>query len=207
VPLFIFAATVCRFIDDRIYGDPDEQLQKVLKFHTRNQQSKLNATYLPVLNKLLVKRTDTRILPLNTTERRHIIEEFQTIVGSIIILSSPLPAASLARLLNISQKRVNYRLDLLHSVLSIPSSESSMRLLHLSFRDFLLNPEKRETNPFWVDKQQTHKRLVAHYLRIIKGYLRANIYKLQAPSTPRLSISAETVEANLPSELQYTYLY
>jgi len=208
VPLFIFAATVCRSVDDRICGDPDEQLREVLKFETRSQQSKLDATYLPVLNKLLVRRTDTGLLPLSTTEKRRIFEDFQAIVGSIVVLASPLPAASLARLLDISQKQVNYRLDLLHSVLSIPCSSSSpVRLLHLSFRDFLLDPEKRETNPFWVDEHQTHKRLAAHCLRVMKGCLRTDICGLQAPSTPRSSISAETIEANLPSEVQYACLY
>jgi hypothetical protein len=56
VLLFIFAATVCRFVDDRVCGGPDEQLQEVLRFQTRSQESKLDATYLPVLNKLLVRR-------------------------------------------------------------------------------------------------------------------------------------------------------
>ncbi|KAM7189729.1 hypothetical protein V8F33_009868 [Rhypophila sp. PSN 637] len=82
------------------------------------------------------------LLPLNATERRRIVEEFQSIVGLIVVLASPLPATSLARLINIPQKRVDCRLDLLHLVLSIPPlSSSPVRLLHLSFRDFLLDPE------------------------------------------------------------------
>jgi hypothetical protein len=119
------------------------------------------------------------LLLLNATEKGRIVDEFRTIVGSIVILSSPLPAASLARLFNISQRRVDSKLDLLHSVLSIPSSSSpSVRLLHLSFRDFLLDPEKRETNPFWVDEQQTYKQLVVYCLCIMSGCLRTNIYGL-----------------------------
>jgi hypothetical protein len=208
VPLFIFAATVCRFVDDRICGNPDERLQEVLMFQTRSQESKLDATYLPVLNKLLVRRLDLGHLPLNARERRLIVKEFQTIVGSIVVLASPLPAASLARLVETSQTHVDCTLDLLHSVLSVPSSSSSpVRLLHLSFRDFLLDPEKCRTNQFWVNEQQTHKRLAGHCLRIMSENLQADICKLQAPATRRQAVNLQTIEAKLPSEVQYACLY
>ena len=32
VPLFIFAKTVCMFVEDRGFGDPKEQLNKILKY-------------------------------------------------------------------------------------------------------------------------------------------------------------------------------
>jgi hypothetical protein len=82
-----------------------------------------------------------------------------------------------------------------------------VRLLHLSFRDFLLDPEKRETNPFWVDEQQTHKRLAAHCLHVMSDCLRPDICGLQAPATPRSTINPETIKANLSSEVQYACLY
>ncbi|EXL93227.1 hypothetical protein NOF04DRAFT_14060 [Fusarium oxysporum II5] len=47
VPLFIFAATVCRFISQRRSASPDTQLQKVLAFETKSHESKMNPTYLP----------------------------------------------------------------------------------------------------------------------------------------------------------------
>jgi hypothetical protein len=90
-PLFIFAATICRFIRDRRCGRPNEQLAKVLKYHTPSQASKLNATYLPVLNQLL--------FGLTTLEKRSVLENFQQVIGSIIILISPLSANSLDRLI------------------------------------------------------------------------------------------------------------
>jgi hypothetical protein len=87
MPLFIFATTVCRFVRDRRCGQPNEQLAKILKYQTRSQASKLDATYLPVLNQLLVGVTES--------EKRGIVEEFQQVVGSIVILASPLSATSL----------------------------------------------------------------------------------------------------------------
>jgi hypothetical protein len=147
IPLFIFATTVCRFINDRKCGQPKDQLAKVLKYETRSQASKLDATYLPVLDQLLVGVT--------SSERRGLVKEFQQVVGSIIILASPLSTTSLDRLLGVPEGTVDSRTDLLHSVLSIPSlPDHPIRLLHLSFRDFLVDTEKRETNPFWVDENR-----------------------------------------------------
>ncbi|KAM3066489.1 hypothetical protein ACMFMG_011987 [Clarireedia jacksonii] len=160
IPLFIFATTVCRFINDRKCGQPKDQLAKVLKYQSRSQASKLDATYLPVLDQLLVGVT--------ISERRGLLEDFQQVVGSIVILASPLSATSLDRLLGVPEGTVDSRTDLLHSVLSIPSRpDHPIRLLHLSFRDFLTDTKKRETNPFWVDEKDAHKKLATRCLKLL----------------------------------------
>jgi hypothetical protein len=200
VPLFIFAATVCRFLADRKGGNPDKKLKKVLEHQTKSQKSKLDNTYLPVLEQLLID--------LSSSEKVQMLDQFRVIVGSIIILASPLSTRSLAQMLDVSVDNIDDILDWLHSVLSVPSASGSpVRLLHLSFRDFLLDPEKCETNPFWVDEQQTHKQLAAHCLRVMSESLRADICGLQAPGTPRSSIKPETLETSLPSAVQYACLY
>ena len=200
VPLFIFAATVCRFLADRKCGNPDKKLRNVLEYRTKSQESKLDNTYLPVLEQLLIDLSDR--------EKAQVLDQFRVIIGSIIILASPLSTCSLARMLDMSTDTIDDILDWLHSVLSIPSApESPVRLLHLSFRDFLLDPEKRETNPFWVDEQQTHRQLAAHCLRVMSGCLRTDICGLQAPATPRRAIDPKIIEASLPSEVQYACLY
>src|SRR5205814_9976618 len=116
IPLFTFAATVCRFLADRKCS-PDKQLNKVMAYQTRSQESKLDATYLPVLAQQLAG--------LSAREKDAVLEEFQTIIGSIVLLASPLSAASLASVLGIDRRDIDNRLDLLHSVLSVPSSSES----------------------------------------------------------------------------------
>jgi hypothetical protein len=88
VPLFIFAATVCRFLSDRKFGNPDKNLKRVLEYRTKSQQSKLDTTYLPILEQQL---TD-----LSSSERVKVLNQFRVIVGSIVILASPLSTRSLA---------------------------------------------------------------------------------------------------------------
>jgi hypothetical protein len=202
MPLFIFAATMCRFINDRKCGEPEEQLAKVLQYQTKSQESKLDATYLPVLNQLHVG--------LTASERREVVEGFREVVGSIVILANPLSTISLARLLGISKGKVDSRIDLLHSVLSIPSNpDIPVRLLHLSFRDFLLNSEKRETNPLWINEKDAHSKLATQCLELLSmgDNLKKDICNPQTPGRLRAEVNKQTIDAYLPSDVQYACQY
>ncbi|KAM0310598.1 hypothetical protein ACHAO8_007964 [Botrytis cinerea] len=202
IPLFIFATTICRFINDRKCRQPKEQLAEVLKYEGRSQVSKLGATYLPVLNQLVYE--------VNLSQRRGILQDFKQVVGSIVILASPLSATSLDRLLGVPEGTVDSRTDLLHSVLNIPSRpDHPVRLLHLSFRDFLIDTEKRETNPFWVDEKDTHKKLATRCIEFLSTgeNLKKDICNLRTPEKPRADIDKQTIDSYLPSEIQYACQY
>ena len=50
VPLFIFAATACRFIEDHCNtGTPTDKLEKILKQRPWDHEPQITATYLPVV--------------------------------------------------------------------------------------------------------------------------------------------------------------
>lgn len=197
VPLFIYAATVCRFIGDRKLGTPDGQLKKVLQPRPGHHLSKLGSTYLPVLDNLIV---DT-----SAEQHAEILGQFRYIVGSIIILASPLSTITLARMLDLPRVDIDSMLDMLHSVLSAPSSlHEPVRLLHLSFRDFLL--KKTAENAFWVDEAQTHKAMASNCLRVM-DCLQQDICQLGDPATHRSSVDPEKINTHLPPELQYACLY
>jgi WD40 domain-containing protein len=199
IPLFIFATTICRFLADRRCGSPAEQLREVMKYQTKIQESQLAVTYLPVLNQLI------RDLPEHKIAK--ILEEFRQIIGSIVILASPLSTYSLARILLVSKDTIDNRLDLLHSVLSIPSSPNApVRLLHLSFRDFLVSLEKGKSL-FWVDETETHNKMAANCLRLLDKHLRTDICGVKWPGAPRSTIRQQTIDKALPSEVQYACLY
>lgn len=196
IPLFIFAATVCRFLDDRKRGNPRGQLGKVLAYQGG---SKLDTTYRPVL--------DQQIAGLSGQEKDEVVQEFQHIVGSIVLLTSPLSTSALAQLLSLPRDTIDVRLDMLHSVLSIPpSAESPVRLFHLSFRDFLLDPEKREQNPFWIDEARTHMIITNSCLRIMKEFLRSDICNLRSLGLEGSIIDSQKVNADIPAAVQYACL-
>ncbi|KAH7117495.1 hypothetical protein EDB81DRAFT_590708, partial [Dactylonectria macrodidyma] len=126
IPLLIFAASICQFLADRRCCNPNKQLREVLKFQTESQASQLDATYLPILNRL--------VNGLSTKRQNEVIERFRGIVGPIVILASPLSTVAPGEILGVPKDAIDDQLDLLHSVLSIPSSDQlPVRLLHLSF--------------------------------------------------------------------------
>ena len=91
-------------------------------------------------------------------------------MGSIVLLAEALSISSLARLLDIPEAVVDRRLDSLHSVLSVPSStEHPVHMFHLSFRDFLIDPRKCDSTPFWVDDRTTHEQIVFKCLKLLSS--------------------------------------
>ena len=210
VPLFIFAKTVCRFVEDRGFGDPEEQLNKILEYQSTGKEFQLHATYLPVLTQMLMKRTDSGLISRSAEEEAVIVKGFCEVVGTIVILAEPLPIGSLSKLLRIPERTVGHRLSMLHSVLDIASdSATPVKLFHLSFRDFLVDPKNRETNQFWVDEEETHGRLATKCLNLLSegNYLKKDICSLQMPGKRREEIKQKTILECLPSEVQYACLY
>ena len=127
-----------------------------------------------------------------------------------MLLTDPLPVSSLARLLSRSQIDVDSKLRQLHSVLNIPTdSDAAVKLLHLSFRDFLTDHENREANPFWVDERETHARLADRCLELLlsEGVLERDMCGLRWPRTLRSEISPHAISAALPPDVQYACRY
>ncbi|KAL4869265.1 hypothetical protein BDV12DRAFT_196507 [Aspergillus spectabilis] len=148
VPLFIFVATVCRFVDNRKFN-PEMRLQEFFK---DSSGSKMDKTYQPILNQLLTE---------DESDTDKLVKEFQKIISGIILLAAPLSLSSLAELLEMPEGNISILLDSFHSVLTIPSdARLPIRILHLSFHDYLLDERtkaKQSTSRFWVDKREKHE--------------------------------------------------
>jgi hypothetical protein len=200
VPLFIYAATVCRYVGTK-GSNPMVYLDKVLKYQ-KATFSQLDRIYLPVLDQLLTEQEDD--------DKEMWLQEFREVVGSIVVLESPLSIASLSRLLQVPQEEIKCRLDSLHSVLSVSDSEHvPIRLLHLSFRDFLVDPQKKGKSSFWVDERSTHKKLASYCLELMSGPsgLHQDMCSLSAPGIRRDEIDEAKVAASLSPDLQYACRY
>ncbi|KAK6499930.1 hypothetical protein TWF481_010286 [Arthrobotrys musiformis] len=226
-PLFIYAATICRFIAGK-GGHPAKRIKRVIeqwsdshepqgaKFETRNntgatkwQASKLDKTYLPVLKQLVDGDEDDEDDD-DEDERLTIVEEFKLVVGTIINLASPLSVPALARLLAIKEGIIDCRLAPLHSVLDIPKDRhAAVRMFHLSFRDFLLNEKLKGKSEFWVDEKEAHRRIASQCIQLMSGAggVKENICGLEVPGTLRSEISRETIQESFSPELQYACRY
>ncbi|PKY03251.1 WD40 repeat-like protein [Aspergillus campestris IBT 28561] len=197
IPLFISAFTLCLFIGDENWI-PEKRLRAILADET-TYLSKMDGIYQPVLHQLLTGQEES--------ESQQLVQEFKEIIGVIILLATPLSVNSLSRLLEMSKDDINIRLRRLHSVLNIPNdTEKPVRLLHLSFRDWLLNP-KKENSTFWIDEQRVHRTLTTLCLQNMKKNLRKNICELPSDGKLRKEIDMQSVDNHLPSDLRYSCRY
>ncbi|MCJ1346395.1 hypothetical protein MMC31_004611 [Peltigera leucophlebia] len=129
--LFIYAATVCRFIDDPDDPDPGERLDLVPQEATENQLC------TKVLDEIYKQVLHNSIRKIDEADKQKLSREFQVCGGSIVNLSDVLSIPDLAQLLAISPSKVK---RLLHSILNISADQTApVKLLHPSFRDFLLD--------------------------------------------------------------------
>lgn len=203
VPLFIFAATVCRFVAENRMGSPDTRLKNILDYQRSKQGAafdQINATYQPVLNSL--------ILDLSEIDKVDVISRFRAVVGPILVLAQPLSVKALAAVADISLDGVYSILDSLHSVLNIPASPTApIRLFHLSFRDFLVNKATEAQNPFCIDENKSNSIVLAGCFKIMDVKLKQDICNLVSPDVRRSDIAQETVSSYIPLELEYACLY
>ncbi|KAF1940388.1 hypothetical protein EJ02DRAFT_445539 [Clathrospora elynae] len=189
VPLFIYAATVCRYIGTK-GSNPKKYLNKVLKYENFTF-SELERTYLPVLDQLLEEQEEDG--------KEEWLHAFRDVISSIVVLESPLSTVSLACLLKVSQDEIKCQVDSLHSVLSVPDNEDvPIRLLDLSFREFLVDPQKHGKSPG-----------LSHCLELMStsSRLRQDMCRLSGLGVLRSEIDEGLVASSLPPELQYACRY
>lgn len=193
VPLFISAATVCRYVELKF--DPVEGLADLIKDQTK-YSTKMDKTYLPVLERLLDEHDED--------EKDLILQYFRRIIGSIVLLAVPLSVDALSRLLVLQERLVTNLLNSFRSVIHLSSNRDvPVRILHLSFRDFLLQTKSQ----FYIDEGHANKEITLYCLGTMRTTLKQNICNLENYGTKRTDISEETICHYLQPELQYSCRY
>jgi len=216
--LFIYAATVCRFIEEGIKDFPaDDLLRHILPneniANTSSQMSRnitihesptmeLDTLYIQVLEQSL---KDVR----HEKDKELLAGISRQVVGTIVILFDPLSPMAIARLLNMDGVVVKKRLNHLRSVLEAPDSQQPVRLLHPSFRDFLLDGKRCSNEQFLVDKRETHEMLATKCLELMSRpkCLGKNICHLESHGTLRSGINSRIIDDCLPADVRYACRY
>lgn len=199
--LFIYAATACRFIGGARVTLPQEQLKKILQGDTASLSStqRLDRMYNQILSNSLVGDDD---------EKTRLYEQFREVVGAITLLFERISAPALSRLLFQSddalENIVQPTLELLFSVLDVPESvDRPIRLLHLSFRDFLLDKKRCTDDQLRINELKTHSDLAEHCLRVMSNSLRNDICELQRPGCLASEVPEALKDKFLPAHVQY----
>ncbi|KAH8752748.1 hypothetical protein F5883DRAFT_353793, partial [Diaporthe sp. PMI_573] len=205
-PLFIYAATLCRFIDDPdVREDPTDQLDLWL-LQCDSNAPQLDQIYLPILHYVLFGSYNMleKPKPLGESHRAELLH----ILGAVVLVANPLSCHAIASLLSIPTRRVTLRLRNLHAVLSVPRyPDTPVQLLHKSFSDFLLSQEGSEPSDYRVDAAETHFMLATKCIQRMQAGLKRDICDLRKPGISRDEIDQQDIDKHIPADLKYACLY
>jgi hypothetical protein len=202
-PLFIYASTVCRYVAE---GPPRKRLdaiiqgqQTVSSLHLRSDHSShLRMLYIQILEQMIAGLDDTATDAKLTT--------FKKVIGPLIMLAMPLTGLQLAQILQADIEDVFDILDDLRSVINVPQDQSQpVQLLHLTFRDFLLENAQEDNAQFVVDAVEAHQQIGQGCVRLLSkpGALRTDMLDRKSPSRNYLHDIREPFKNTIPAEIWY----
>lgn len=193
---FIFAATAVRFITDRKYKNPRGQLRRLLSL-PRASHRLLDDLYLNVLDAAVSEASE------------ELAGTMRLLLATIVLAQEPLSPTTLAHLLGLDPHYVIDCLGGLRAVLVVPSLDELDKVIHtihLTFPEFLTDPE-RCTNPhFLVSVSAHHTLLLSHCLRTMSSHLKYNICDIQNPSLLNSEVPelASAIDSCIPGHLRYS---
>lgn len=191
--LYIYAATCWRFLDaptcktrlEYVLGDSVDA-------GGRTPQSELDALYTQVLEASIQGWTDA--------EKK----SFRSVMGPILLLAKPVSVSVLTQLIPQREGRkafgnsehLRVALADLHSVIQVPEDDQTpITLLHLSFRDFLLNEARCIKGDLRPDVEDLPKHLFQRCIEIMH-------HDLAGPDLCHVQRPGFTVDQMPPSEVR-----
>ena len=199
-PLFIVAATMCLMLAE---DDWDLSPQAKIQYFLDRQDHGADLCISLYTDILLRSKREG---PYGDLKSRG--ERFRKIVGPVVFLYSPLSLVHLCRLLGLKIDDTVGAIRCYRSVIEIPrdsESDAPVKLLHLSFRDFVLS--EHAPQDFRIDERATHSELAQQCLQVLTDQLRRDICGLGSPGTQRADIPATVIHEHISSELQYACRY
>lgn len=202
--LFIHAATVCRFVQDGSYASVSRLRQLLESERCATAEQELDRIYTTVLEYSFVSVTSK--LTDREAELAHAL--FKHIIGSIVVIFDVMNSEDLAELLGETLENVHITLSALHSVIDVPDDhQKPIRILHPSFREFLLDQRRCLDSTYSIVPHQAHNHLVTRCFDILMSLLRRNPLQIEHPGTSVQEVSIETINSGIPSSLQYSARY
>lgn len=201
--LFIYAATVCRFIRDPRWL-PEKRLDVVLKGNSNEQlpEQRLDEIYIQILESSVYGDCTRQ------KERDLLSRQFRYTVGLIMVLFDSVSATVLTSLDPTLSETIDTTLRPLRSLLDVPNDGNiPIRLLHPSFRDFLVDKERCVAGHFLIDQNKAHRDVTEKCLDLMSKDLRRNICQLKTPGTRSREIERTVLNNLVPPQLQYACQY
>ncbi|TFK66554.1 hypothetical protein BDN72DRAFT_917225 [Pluteus cervinus] len=102
---------------------------------------------------------------------------FHQIMPVVLLAAQPSSIYTLSKLTEYQTKVVENMVKKLHAVMII-NSDKTVRILHPSFVEYLLNEQNHPEKLYWIDSYAGHSTLVGKCFDILKKELRFNMYDI-----------------------------
>ncbi|KAH6916442.1 hypothetical protein BKA70DRAFT_1140617 [Coprinopsis sp. MPI-PUGE-AT-0042] len=193
--LFIVASTAVKFVLDPKRLAPGKQILQLLDLSTG-----------PGLASSPMDRLYTQVLRAAVPEPAgDWFEDYQVVVGAIVVVLDVLSIQALASLLDIEQNDIIRALSHLHSVIAPINENEAFRVHHKSFPDFVADQSRCSIDRrFFIDAPMRHFQLACSCLRVMNRMLKQNICELTvAQCSEELKKLPPSTIGRIPSELLY----
>jgi WD40 repeat protein len=179
--LFVFAATVVRFV-----ATPKQNPRARLEIMLARREARLASPYR-FLDEIYLQVLRTSVHSEEKGDQETLCETLRTVMGSIVAVQRPLPAAVHAILLDRDPEDMELIVGLLSALLLNQSGEP-VRIFHPSFPDFIVNPQRCNDPRFQLSLPEHHLRLACGCLRLLNRYLRYNMANMADPDVANSEI-------------------
>jgi WD40 repeat protein len=199
--LFIYAATVLRYVDNRHYHPP-ARLAELLGQNdvvTDNPYAIVDMVYQQVF----VNATQTY-----GRDGDFLCCRLRKVVGTVIMVREPLSVGVLASLCQLSDGEFAAVLGRLSSVMLV-EARTPVRIFHQSFPDYATDPQRCTDTRFLVVPEEQHGALALRCLSIMNKQLRHDICDIRDPSlfTSEVEDLAQRLERHVSGELRYASMH
>ncbi|KAI9057829.1 hypothetical protein FKP32DRAFT_1607004 [Trametes sanguinea] len=205
--LFIYASTAMLFIGDEKARDPRGQLKRLLESGNAaaksGAQSFLDRLYEHVLEDVIEKLPEDQQSTLP-----------RLLLGTLVLAEERLVPTTLASLIDVPSDVVKGVLPAFHAVLTTPAvaeDEKPIRLIHLSFTNFLVDPARCTNKTVLVNPRTHHAFIASRCLKLMQESLKYNICEVPSehhhlPNNEVPDLPARIAQ-HLPPTLEYAARY
>ncbi|OSC98362.1 WD40 repeat-like protein [Trametes coccinea BRFM310] len=174
--LFIYASTAMLFIADEKARDPEGRLNGLLKSGNAAVGSGTETT--SPLDRLYEQILADAVEKLGEDLKGSLP---RLLLGTLVLAEERLNPSTLATLLDLPPRVVERSLPAFHAVMTVPAANdatSPIRLIHLSFTNFLVDPTRCTDKRFLVHPPTHHSLIALCCLKLMQENLKHNICRV-----------------------------
>jgi WD40 repeat protein len=179
--LFVFAATVVRFVDT-----PRQNPRSRLEIMLARREGKFASPY-HFLDQLYLQVLKASVRAEQHEDEELLSQRLRTVIGSIVAARHPLSVVVHAIILDTDPDDVRLLVSSL-SALLLNTKDEPVRVFHPSFPDFIVNPRRCDDPCFLISMEEHHFRLARGCLALLNQHLRYNMAGLTDPDVANADV-------------------